>query len=386
MHREEALTTSYVPEYLKMSNRKLIYDLFVKNRIMARSDVVSKTNMSFPTASKSIDYFIGKGIIMESDMTDDKTSGPGRRRRMLVFNSSSYAALTMNFQGDIVEIGIVNLSGDVLFHEEREFADFLDVKAHESLGRRIARLVRQSSIPILGIGISLPSNVNPYTNEIMSYYSVGVSSIISIDSLVPNLVKHIDLPYFVDNDVNLAALGELFNRGGDEKANLCYLTLGSGYGAGIIIDGSLYLGSRYRAGEIGNILVRPADGDMGSQPIPLEYYINIRALNERFSVNIREDAIDDAMKADMIAYLVPYLSMSIYNISFFLDISAFILDGFIPDLLGERLLQITEGQVNALLAARKRSVSITRSAKKYSSLVGAAVRVFERTLIDRFDD
>ena len=380
------MTTSYVPEYLKMSNRKLIYDLFVKNRVMARSDVVSKTNMSFPTASKSIDYFIGKGIIMESDMTDDKTSGPGRRRRMLVFNSSSYAALTMNFQGDIVEIGIVNLSGDVLFHEEREFADFLDVKAHESLGRRIARLVRQSSIPILGIGISLPSNVNPYTNEIMSYYSVGVSSIISIDSLVPNLVKHIDLPYFVDNDVNLAALGELFNRGGDEKANLCYLTLGSGYGAGIIIDGSLYLGSRYRAGEIGNILVRPADGDMGSQPIPLEYYINIRALNERFSVNIREDAIDDAMKADMIAYLVPYLSMSIYNISFFLDISAFILDGFIPDLLGERLLQITEGQVNALLAARKRSVSITRSAKKYSSLVGAAVRVFERTLIDRFDD
>ena len=380
------MTTSYVPEYLKMSNRKLIYDLFVKNRVMARSDVVSKTNMSFPTASKSIDYFIGKGIIMESDMTDDKNSGPGRRRRMLVFNSSSYAALTMNFQGDIVEIGIVNLSGDVLFHEEREFADFLDVKAHESLGRRIARLVRQSSIPILGIGISLPSNVNPYTNEIMSYYSVGVSSIISIDSLVPNLVKHIDLPYFVDNDVNLAALGELFNRGGDEKANLCYLTLGSGYGAGIIIDGSLYLGSRYRAGEIGNILVRPADGDMGSQPIPLEYYINIRALNERFSVNIREDAIDDAMKADMIAYLVPYLSMSIYNISFFLDISAFILDGFIPDLLGERLLQITEGQVNALLAARKRSVSITRSAKKYSSLVGAAVRVFERTLIDRFDD
>lgn len=386
MHREEALTTSYVPEYLKMSNRKLIYDLFVKNRVMARSDVVSKTNMSFPTASKSIDYFIGKGIIMESDMTDDKNSGPGRRRRMLVFNSSSYAALTMNFQGDIVEIGIVNLSGDVLFHEEREFTDFLDVKAHESLGRRIARLVRQSSIPILGIGISLPSNVNPYTNEIMSYYSVGVSSIISIDSLVPNLVKHIDLPYFVDNDVNLAALGELFNRGGDEKANLCYLTLGSGYGAGIIIDGSLYLGSQYRAGEIGNILVRPADGDMGSQPIPLEYYINIRALNERFSVNIREDAIDDAMKADMIAYLVPYLSMSIYNISFFLDISAFILDGFIPDLLGERLLQITEGQVNALLAARKRSVSITRSAKKYSSLVGAAVRVFERTLIDRFDD
>lgn len=380
------MTTSYVPEYLKMSNRKLIYDLFVKNRVMARSDVVSKTNMSFPTASKSIDYFIGKGIIMESDMTDDKTSGPGRRRRMLVFNSSSYAALTMNFQGDIVEIGIVNLSGEVLLHEEREFADFLDVKAHESLGRRIARLVRQSSIPILGIGISLPSNVNPYTNEIMSYYSVGVSSIISIDSLVPNLVKHIDLPYFVDNDVNLAALGELFNRGGDEKANLCYLTLGSGYGAGIIIDGSLYLGSQYRAGEIGNILVRPADGDMGTQPIPLEYYINIRALNERFSVNIREDAIDDAMKADMIAYLVPYLAMSIYNISFFLDISAFILDGFIPDLLGERLLQITEGQVNALLAARRRSVSITRSAKKYSSLVGAAVRVFERTLIDRFDD
>ena len=41
--------TTFVPEYLKSGNRKLIYQLFVKKKTLARSDVVSLTNMSFPT-------------------------------------------------------------------------------------------------------------------------------------------------------------------------------------------------------------------------------------------------------------------------------------------------------------------------------------------------
>ncbi len=381
--------TTFVPEYLKSGNRKLIYQLFVKKKTLARSDVVSLTNMSFPTASKSIDYFIKRGIIKETDLMDGKVSRPGRKKHILVFNAESYAAISLNFQGDIVEIAIVDLAGDLLFFEERPFLDYKNEKELNKLGSRVNSLINKSKIPILGVGIALPFNIDPNSNKIISFFSNDVSSMIPLDSFLASLVKHFSVPYFAENDVNLAAMAELFNRKDSTEENLCYLSLGSGYGSGIIIDGSLFLGSKFRAGEIGNMLAYPVDlsKPLDEQIFPLENYINIKALNDKFHINLRKGKIENAdLRDQMIAYISPYLSMSIYNIAFFLDISSFILDGFIPDILGHGLMDKVGTIVNSMLSSRKRTISISRSSKSHSALIGAALRVFDKALIDKFDD
>ena len=48
--------TSYVPEYLKARNRKTVFDLFLHERELSRAEIVQRTKMSFPTASKAVDF------------------------------------------------------------------------------------------------------------------------------------------------------------------------------------------------------------------------------------------------------------------------------------------------------------------------------------------
>lgn len=71
------------------------------------------------------------------------------------------------------------------------------------------------------------------------------------------LRKIFELPLFIDNDANCAALGEMICGAGRGKENLIALTLGTGIGGGIIIDGDVYRGERGFAAELGHIVVRP---------------------------------------------------------------------------------------------------------------------------------
>src|SRR5699024_7270913 len=69
--------------------------------------------------------------------------------------------------------------------------------------------------------------------------------------LQEEIKKLLPLPIYIDNDVNVAALGEQWKGAGKNKNNILQITLGTGVGCGIIINGQLYRGSSYAAGEIG---------------------------------------------------------------------------------------------------------------------------------------
>ena len=58
----------------------------------------------------------------------------------------------------------------------------------------------------------------------------------------------------MDNDVNLAALGELWFGAGQNAQNMIVIAIGTGIGAGVIINGALYRGSKEASGEIGNMI------------------------------------------------------------------------------------------------------------------------------------
>ena len=68
------------------------------------------------------------------------------------------------------------------------------------------------------------------------------------------LTENFDLPVFVENDVNLAALGEWGFGAGRSSSTAVTITLGTGIGAGIIIDGAIYRGHNQAAGEVGYML------------------------------------------------------------------------------------------------------------------------------------
>lgn len=79
--------------------------------------------------------------------------------------------------------------------------------------------------------------------------------------LVPALRKFIDVPFRIDNDANMAAYGEFRHGAGRETQSFVLLTVGTGIGSGIILDGDLWQGKCGFAGELGHITVNP-EGDL----------------------------------------------------------------------------------------------------------------------------
>ncbi|MBO4267116.1 MAG: ROK family glucokinase [Lachnospiraceae bacterium] len=99
-----------------------------------------------------------------------------------------------------------------------------------------------------GLGISVPG---PVDDEGVVHKCVNLGwGQFDIDE---EMKKHIDLPVFAGNDANAAALGEAWRGGGKGCINVVVVTLGTGVGGGIIVNGKILSGSHGSGGEIGHI-------------------------------------------------------------------------------------------------------------------------------------
>ncbi|MDI6736438.1 MAG: ROK family protein [bacterium] len=106
---------------------------------------------------------------------------------------------------------------------------------------------------IMGIGIGCPGPLDTKTGVIIDTPNLGWKNV----ALKDTIEQEFHLPVCVDNDGNLAALGESWLGAGREVNHLVCLTLGTGIGGGIIINGEILHGANDAAGELGHIIVEP---------------------------------------------------------------------------------------------------------------------------------
>lgn len=107
---------------------------------------------------------------------------------------------------------------------------------------------------IAGVGIGAPAPVDYETGVVYSAPNLpGWDEI----PLGERLQAEFNVPVLVDNDVNLGTLGEWSQGAGRGCRHMVGIFVGTGVGGGIVIDGKLYRGARYAAGEIGHMIVQP---------------------------------------------------------------------------------------------------------------------------------
>ncbi|MFS0561921.1 ROK family glucokinase [Terribacillus sp. 179-K 1B1 HS] len=104
---------------------------------------------------------------------------------------------------------------------------------------------------IQGIGVGAPGFVVPRNGVIAEAVNVGWRDF----PLSAELGVLSGLPVFIDNDANLAALGEVWKGAGAQQENIIAITLGTGVGAGLIANGHIINGINGTAGEIGHVTV-----------------------------------------------------------------------------------------------------------------------------------
>jgi len=103
---------------------------------------------------------------------------------------------------------------------------------------------------IIGVGIGAPGAVDIRTGTVHYLTNIPDWREVPLGSI---LKKRLGIPVFVDNDVNVMALGEVYFGAGKGAVNMLCITLGTGVGGGLILDGKLYRGSSYAAGEFGHV-------------------------------------------------------------------------------------------------------------------------------------
>ena len=101
---------------------------------------------------------------------------------------------------------------------------------------------------VAGIGMSVPG---PVDEEGVIHKCVNLGW--GVFNIKDEMRKHIDLPVFAGNDANAAALGEVWKGGGQGCKDVVVVTLGTGVGGGIIVNGKVLTGSIGAGGEIGHI-------------------------------------------------------------------------------------------------------------------------------------
>lgn len=129
---------------------------------------------------------------------------------------------------------------------EKEIAD--------DMAKMALQAVKNANLEISNIewiGIGTPGIANSATGIIERANNLGFVN----TPMVKYIKETIDKPVFIENDANAAAYGEFVAGAAKEARNAICVTLGTGVGAGIIIDGKIYSGSNYAGAEIGHTVI-----------------------------------------------------------------------------------------------------------------------------------
>ena len=160
--------------------------------------------------------------------------------------------------GQTTKIGVVNARGDVLSQTVIRSDVFgTDAAAYiQALADAIKLNIAQSGLTeedIRGIGVGAP-NGNYYTGEVAFAPNLAWAA----DAAVPfskMLQEAVGLPVSLTNDANAAAVGEMAYGAARGMKNFIMITLGTGVGSGIVIDGKVLYGHDGFAGELGHVTI-----------------------------------------------------------------------------------------------------------------------------------
>ncbi len=164
-------------------------------------------------------------------------------------------AVGIDIGGTNTKFGIVTFDGKILDESRIKTTDYPDIKSfvdglYENLSPIIEKYIPTN--PIKGIGIGAP-NGNHFTGNIEHAPNLHWKGIVPVAKLV---AKKFGMPCNLNNDAKAAALGEHKYGAAKGMKDFIMITLGTGVGSGIVINGGLLYGDKGNAGELGHTVVR----------------------------------------------------------------------------------------------------------------------------------
>jgi glucokinase-like ROK family protein len=230
-----------------------VLDQIRLGRSRSRSELVNRTGLGRAVVTQRVADLLERGLVIEGGL--GQSSG-GRPPRQLAFHASAGHVLVADLGATSIDVAVTSLDGTILAHRD-EPADIAAgpescLTRVDELWTELLRSTRDLPGRRWGIGVGVPGPVEfrtgrPISPPIMPGWD-GYP-------MRERFSARYDAPVWVDNDVNLLALGEWRSGVAVGHDNVVMVKVGTGIGAGIISDGRLHRGAQGSAGDVGHIQI-----------------------------------------------------------------------------------------------------------------------------------
>lgn len=221
---------------------------------LSRTDIVKQTGLSKSTVSVHTKKLLEMGLVKEAKSENKSVGSVGRNRQLLKFAKNNGYIIGVDLGATSLNVALCNLDAEII---DLKIVDILVNSGPDIIMENIDNLIEEllstnkaNKKKIFGIGMGVPGPVEfskglPVSPPIMpGWHLVPLKEI---------LQKKYNCPAFVDNDVNVMAVGEKHAGLAQDVSNFIFIKIGTGIGAGIICEDKLYRGSKGCAGDIGHI-------------------------------------------------------------------------------------------------------------------------------------
>ncbi len=247
-------------EKVRKVNRSLILNTLRLHAPTSRAQVANITGLTRGTVSNIINVLMEDGLVFEDKLQDSKI---GRPSILLGLRPDGGAVIGVEIGVDFISVLLTNFVAETLWEIRvqttlsQSQTDIIN-QAEKYIDQALT-IAKEQTLRPLGIGVGLPGLVNVRQGNLI------IAPNLHWKDLPLRLMwnQRFHLPIYIDNEANLAALGEYYFGVARNVDNFIYLTSDIGLGGGIMIDGRLFRGGHGYGGEIGHIQRNPQGEQCG---------------------------------------------------------------------------------------------------------------------------
>ncbi len=232
-------------DIVRRANESRLIKIVAEHHPIGKPELMKLSGLSRPTVDLIVDGFIEKGVIKPTGMSFGR---PGRKATLFELDANAGFGLGFDLGGSKLAGAISNIAGEILAEEIEPTAKPAGPKTVAQMVDMAKRLCERADVDIARITqvtVGTPGIMNEL-GELSLGENVDQLEGVHLQKI---LSKMLDAEVVVENDVNVAALGEFFHGTAIGINNFALLQIGTGIGCGIFVDGKLIKGHRGGAGE-----------------------------------------------------------------------------------------------------------------------------------------
>lgn len=240
-------------ELIRAINRSHVLNAIKTNSPIGRADIARRTGLSPATVTSISAKLISQNLVLEKSTGD---SNGGRPPILLIINPKGGYVVGIKLTENNAVCALTDLEASVIAKSSMPLSGHDPARVVDDLAQLVTTFIREQKIAkeqLLGVGVGLAGIVDAEDGVLRQSPIYGWDNV----PLRNMLQSKLNIPVYIENDVNTLTLTERWFGHGQGVDNFLTVTVGRGVGLGIVVNGQFYRGQNGGAGELGHTTIDP---------------------------------------------------------------------------------------------------------------------------------